>query len=432
MQVIEKNTQFEELKSLNGECYSVPIFIDSKKHRLNNSLSLLYLNCDNKEFMLCFNHSESLGISLDCLNDLQFDKFYVPNKNELNLNNMIDISMLYYLNTNKVLEFDFESDTHNYFERKYYRFSNLNKLIPIYKHLENCRKIVDKMKRVVEVCNQNDVFNIYNSDVLSNLNFIETSGLKVDRNKIPIDYQRHIGTGDFVYTEYNPYTSTGRPSNKYGGMNFGALNKSDGSREPFISRFDNGILVEMDYDAYHLRLIANIIGYNFPEGSVHEYLSKQYGVDYEESKKLSFKYLYGGIPKDISTNIPFFNQVSKYIKDKWYEYNSTFSVKSDIYNREISKKNLADMNPNKLFNYLIQLNETEYNMKMLSDLTMIVKPYKSKLILYQYDSFLFDFCLDDGKDFLQKVRTTIEQNGNFPVKVSKGINYHEMKEIVEK
>ena len=90
------------------------------------------------------------------------------------------------------------------------------------------------------------------------------------------------------------------------------------------------------------------------------------------------------------------------------------------------------MNPNKLFNYLIQLNETEYNMKMLSDLTTIVKPYKSKLVLYQYDSFLFDFCLDDGKEFLHKVRTTIEQNGNFPVKVSKGINYHEMKEIVEK
>jgi len=432
MQVIEKNTQFEKLKSLSNECYAVPIFTDSKKHRLNNSLSLLYLNCDDREFMLCFDHSESLGISLDCLNDLQFNKFYVPNKNQLNLNNMIDVSMLYYLNTNKVLDFNYNLETHNYFERKYYRFDNLNKLIPIYKHLDYCRKVVDKMKRVVDICDETTVFNIYNNDVLGNLNFIESSGLKVDRNLMPVDYHRHIDSDNFVYTEYNPYTSTGRPSNKYGGMNFGALNKSDGSREPFISRFNNGILVEMDYDAYHLRLIANIIGYDFPEGSVHEYLSKQYGVDYQESKKLSFKYLYGGIPDNISSSIPFFNKVSEYIKDKWSEYNSTFSVKSDIYNRKISKKNLSDMNPNKLFNYLIQLNETEYNMKMLSELTMIVQSYKSKLVLYQYDSFLFDFCLDDGKEFLQKVRTTIEQNGNFPVKVSKGINYHEMKEIVEK
>ena len=432
MQVIEKNTQLEELKSFNNECYAIPIFTDSKKHTLNNSLSLLYLECEGSEFMLCFDHSESLSISLDCLNDLNFKKIYVPNKNNLDLDNMIDISMLYYLTTNKVLELDFESDTHTYFNRKYYRFNNLNKLIPIFKHLENCRKMVDKMKRVVDVCDETDVFKVYNNDVLSNIKYIQSSGLKVDKTKIPIEYQRHIDTGDFVYTEYNPYTSTGRPSNKYGGINFGALNKSDGSREPFISRFNNGILVEMDYDAYHLRLIADIIGYKFPNGSVHEYLSKQYGVDYEESKKLSFKYLYGGIPKDISTNIPFFKQVSSYISNKWYEYNSTFSVKSDIYNRDIRKKNLADMNPNKLFNYLIQLNETEYNMKMLSELTTIVDGYKSKLILYQYDSFLFDFCLEDGKDFLQTMRNTIEQNGKFPVKVSKGINYHEMKEIVEK
>ena len=432
MQVIEKITQLEELKSFSDKCYAVPIFIDSKKHRLNNSLSLLYLNCEDNEFMLCFDHSESLGIPIDSLNELKFDKIYVPNRSELDFNNMIDISLLYYLNTNNPLEFDFESNTHNYFERKYYRFSNLNKLIPIYKHLDYCRKVVNKMKRIVEVCDETDVFHIYNNDVLENLKSIESAGLKVDKNKIPIDYQRHIGTGDFVYTEYNPYTSTGRPSNKYGGMNFGALNKSDGSRKPFISRFNNGILGDIEYDAYHLRLIADIIGYDFPDGSVHEYLSKQYGVDYQESKKLSFKYLYGGIPTNISSSIPFFNKVSNYIKNKWHEYNRAFSVNSDIYNRKISKKNLSDMNPNKVFNYLIQLNETEYNMKMLSELTEIVKPYKSELVLYQYDSFLFDFCLDDGKEFLQKVKSVIEQNGKFPVKVSKGINYHEMKEIVEK
>ena len=432
MHVIEKNTQFEELKSFTDKCYAVPIFIDSKKHRLNNSLSLLYIEYESREFMLCFDHSESLSISLDCLKELNFKKIYVPNSNDLHLDNTIDVSMLYYLNTNKPLEFNFDSNTHNYFERKYYRFNNINKLIPIFKHLENCRKMVQKMKRVIEVCDINDVFSIYNENVLSNLNFIESSGLKVDKNLIPIDYHRHISNDNFVYTEYNPYTSTGRPSNKYGGMNFGALNKSDGSRKPFISRFDNGILVEMDYDAYHLRLIADIIGYDFPSGSVHKYLGEQYGVDYEESKKLSFKYLYGGIPTEISQNIPFFKLVEKYIDFKWNEYNTSFSVKSDIYNRVISKKNLIDMNPNKLFNYLIQLNETEYNMKMLSNLTDVVEPYKSKLILYQYDSFLFDFCLDDGKDFLQKVRTTIEQNGKFPVKVAKGINYHEIKDITEK
>ena len=46
-----------------------------------------------------------------------------------------------------------------------------------------------------------------------------------------------------VYSEYNPYTTTGRPSNRFGGTNFAALNKTDGSREKYISRFDGGMLV---------------------------------------------------------------------------------------------------------------------------------------------------------------------------------------------
>ena len=39
------------------------------------------------------------------------------------------------------------------------------------------------------------------------------------------------------YTEYNLYTSTGRPSNKFGGVNFAALNKEDGSRNSFVFIF---------------------------------------------------------------------------------------------------------------------------------------------------------------------------------------------------
>ena len=435
MQVIEKIEQFDKSRiHSTDECFIVPILTDTEKHPLNNKLSLLYIESGIEEFMLCFDHSESLSLPIEYLDKLNFNKVYVSDKKRftIDFDNVVDISMLYYLNTNSVLEFNFESSTHTYFKRKYHRFSHINKLIPIYKHLDYCRKVVAKMKRVIEVCENTDVFEVYNNDVLGNLKFIESSGLYVDKEKIPIEYQRHIGQGNLVRTEYNPYTSTGRPSNKYGGINFGALNKSDGSREPFISRFDNGILVEMDYDAYHLRLIADIIGYNFPDGSVHKYLGKQYGVDYDESKKLSFKYLYGGIPTNISSNIPFFKQVSEYIKKKWSEYNRSFSVKSDIYNRKISKKNLTDMNPNKLFNYLIQLNETEYNMRMLTELRSTLEPYKSKLVLYQYDSFLFDFCLDDGKQFIQDMKNTIEQSGKFPVSIAKGINYHEIKDITEK
>ena len=43
-----------------------------------------------------------------------------------------------------------------------------------------------------------------------------------------MDYRQQDG---MFYSEYNLFTSTGRPSNRFGGINFAALNKKDGSRE---------------------------------------------------------------------------------------------------------------------------------------------------------------------------------------------------------
>ena len=48
------------------------------------------------------------------------------------------------------------------------------------------------------------------------------------------------------------------------------------------------------------------------------------------------------------------------------------------------------------------------------------------------DSFLFDFNTKDGLEFLNMVKETIESGGKYPVKVSKGVNYHEMQDITEK
>ena len=56
------------------------------------------------------------------------------------------------------------------------------------------------------------------------------------------------------------------------------------------------MLLEFDYDSYHLRLIAMAIGYDFPEGNVHEYFARQYfdkteinQSEYEQSKQLTFR-----------------------------------------------------------------------------------------------------------------------------------------------
>jgi hypothetical protein len=161
-------------------------------------------------------------------------------------------------------------------------------------------------------------------------------------------------------------------------------------------------------------------------------LADTYGLDYEEGKRLTFKYLYGGITPEIKDN-PFFSKVDEYIQELWTEWKRDKKVVSDIYSREIFRENLPDMNPNKLFNYMIQLMETEKNIDVLNTLLYDTSKYKSKIILYNYDAFLFDFDFkQDGLKYLKEVKNILEDNGKYPTRVFMGDNYHEMQEITEK
>ena len=421
--IVENKKQLEEfLKFYNSEdSILVPITQDSNKHPVSDELSLLYVKLFNgNEYILPFNHSETLNIEIPNLESNT--KKYTYDRKKLNhfikLNDVIDINLLHYLATSIPLYIDdIDTNAHHFFNMRYYKRNNINNIIPVLKHLEKCREIASILKDTIE--KYEAYVNLsYNNEVLDNLSYIESNGLQT------VD-----GT---VHSEYNIYTSTGRPSNRFGGTNFAALNKTDGSRKPYVSRFKNGVLVEMDFDGYHLRLIADKVGYKFPEGSVHEHMAEFYGVDYEEAKKLSFQYLYGFIPQDVIQINPYFSRVHDYIEELWKEYNSKEFIVSDIYNRRIYKKNLSDMNANKLFNYTIQLMETENNMKVLSKLIPEIKDDRSKLILYSYDSFLLDFNMEDSLTYLSKVKKILEQNDKFPVKVSWGLNYHEMKDITEK
>ena len=420
--IVENNKQLKKfLKNFESkESIILPIEQDSNLHPQKSKLSLLYVNTFDDEYVLPINHNECLNIDLPNLKTK--NKVYTLDRKKLlhflDLDNVIDVSMMSYMRTGKVLELDnLSTNAHDFLNMKFYKKKNINTVIPVLKHIEKCRKISTMLQNNIE--KYSEYVNVsYNDEILNNLSFIEKNGLMTTEGK--------------VFSEYNLYTSTGRPSNRFGGINFAALNKKDGSRERFVSRFENGVLVEMDFDAYHLRLIADKIGYEFPKGSVHEHMAEFYGVNYEESKALSFQYLYGFIPKDVMDINPYFEKVDEYIRDLWNSYKREEFILSDIYNRQIFKKNLVDMNANKLFNYTIQLMETENNMKVLSELIRKLKGYESKLILYSYDSFLFDFNVDDGLDYLIDVKNILEQNGKYPVKVSSGTNYHEIKDITEK
>ena len=419
--IIENNKQLEQFTKeyKSKDCILITIECDINKHTLDNYISLIYVNTFGDDYILPINHNDSLNIPMPNL--VSDTTKYTIDKKRLShlcdINNVIDVNLMNYMRHGVPLDLeDVSTNAHDFLSMKFFRKENINNVIPIMKHLEKCREISKVLIEKIDECKEY-VNMSYNDEILNNLGFIEKNGLMTTEGK--------------VFSEYNLYTSTGRPSNRFGGINFAALNKKDGSRERFISRYKNGVLVEMDFDAYHLRLIEDKIDYEFPQGSVHEHMAKFYGVSYEEAKGLSFQYLYGHIPQDVIEINPYFFKVNEYIQGLWNIYKNNDFIESDIYKRQIFKRNLKDMNANKLFNYTIQLMETENNMKALSALIPKLTKYETKLILYSYDSFLFDFNMSDGLDCLKEIKTTLEQE-KYPVKVSWGINYHEMKDITER
>jgi len=429
--IIQNKSHLNDIidKNIQSEVVIIPTLCDKNLHPKRNQLSLLYLKwlSTNDENIIVLNHSEkrkdndlTLEFVEEALNKNKENKYIFDKKafnHTMSLNTLNDTNLNFYLDSSNPLYIDnLTTNTHDFFHINFSTLNNINRYIPIMKHLEYGRKLVRKMRDLFFYDERNKN---YNENVIDNLTKIEDNGLFISDN-------------GYQYSQYNIYTSTGRPSNRFGGVNFAALNKSDRTREKYVSRYgEKGCMIEMDYDAYHLRLIAEIVDYNFPEGSVHQYLADQYNVDYAKAKSLSFAYLYGEIPYMIYQTIPFFNKVQKYIDKKWLEYKQNNFVVSDIYNRKIGKS-LSFTNKSKLFNYCIQLLETENNMRMLDDLLPLLEGKKTKLILYSYDSFLLDFHKDDGMDFLKKIKKVIEQNDTYPVKVGWGINYHKMEDITEK
>ena len=160
-------------------------------------------------------------------------------------------------------------------------------------------------------------------------------------------------------------------------------------------------------------------------------MADKYGCSYDEAKQKSFRQLYGGIEKEIRKNITFFSLTYDKINTFWGYFNDNKFIKTDIYNRKLLSKNYIDMNKNKLFNYLIQAYETESNIKTIIELKHYLLDKKTKLVLYGYDSFLFDFSKDDGVSTLTELKNILERNGHM-VKSQAGSNYGEMNDISDR
>lgn len=447
MKITESIQEYNEFKQSyqNYDWLVIPIYCSDNVPAMIDSISVIYIYVllADIEIMIPINHTEAHNIDLDIRSILPVtNKLYVYNKKKfLNFcinDNLFDVDLLKYFQTNDSLNEDYDTNVHIWFSRNFENFKNINTIIPILKHYEKCNNIRnDFFNYMNHNLFETKAYELYNKYILDTLHKIEQSGIYVNFNTFSkhfIETQYYDG---YTYTEYNPYTTTGRPSNRYARINFAALNKESGCRAAFTSRFGiDGFLINVDFDAYHIRLIGKLINYSFPENvSVHNYLGQMYfntneltTEQYEQSKQISFKLIYGGSLREY-LHIDFFNQINEYTKKLWSSYNKNGYIETPVFKRKLYKSFFTDMNANKLLNYLLQIYETERNMMLLN--SILSWEFKSKIVLYTYDSILIDFNKLDGAQFIKKIKAFLEED-SFPVKISIGPDYQNLTSVTQK
>jgi len=382
-------------------------------HPVKNEICALYIRPrdDLKGYIIPINHSETINSTIDdCLKVLNSIKYiYVRDRKEF----------LHYFALKHCYQYSPSPHTyipqlttaHTHIYNKYPNLQDLNTIIPIVKHYEVCEQNYANFK--------GEINPFYNKAALV-FNQLERTGIKIDTQLFEqyFDYEED----EYIYTQYNLNTLTTRPSNVFNHINFSTLSKDNGERSCFIPR--NQSFIELDISAYHPTLLANLCGYDFGDGDVHQSFAQMYGVDYAKAKEITFKQLYGGIWKEYET-LDFFQQVKKYTDDLWKTFNTNGYIKCPISDHKFVKNDLENMNPQKLLNYVLQNLETANNVLILWDILKVLRGKNTKLVLYVYDSFLFDVDENEPEVILKILG--IFNKYKLQTKIKKGINYHELK-----
>ncbi len=402
MKIVDSNKQLRKhISQLQRERILVyPILTSLEKHPIHTRISALIISDGTLDLFINYHNIDATKID-EKVEFHNFKEVYIVGMKDFLyhydfLPNMYDLEMsLFWQAKNFDVE---EKPIYTIFRRR--QAPKANDLIPIWKHYEQ----FEDWKKIFGDSKISKFSQLYPKS----LGWVEKNGLYTNMG--------------YEYTRYNPLTITSRPSNTFKGTNYAALKKDDGVRSRFVSRFENGNLYQLDFDGYHIRLIAKLIGVDIPlDVKAHEWLANQYGKDISQAKTITFRQLYGGV-EDEYYHIPFFKKTSDYINSLWLDFLRNREVVTPILQRKI--KFDESLNKNKLFNYVLQALETERNILILDKLSKIGLNQKSIPILYTYDSILFD--VDEGEDkYIREVKKIMEKDG-FPTQLEIGKDYDNM------
>ncbi len=428
--------------------HAVPV--EDGRHPSDNSICILFIRniSTGKTYYYACNHPDSTP-QFSIRPFLRQAWFHMPQiKTKWALDSKVfhqltglsgvrDVNLHGYLEDNVTLDLkEYETSAHFLVRQNSHGISKINRSIPLMKHLEAFDDMCYDVERVIKNFKMTDAFTKFN-DIIYTLGKIEKNGIHVD----PILFQKHFNTSPnekgLVFSEYNVYTSTGRPSNRYGGINYAALNHTDGSRSCFTSRYGkDGCMVVIDYTAFHPRIICQLTDYPLPVTTdIYEYLAKLYfqkkdvdETDVANAKKLTFRQLYGGV-EDEYVHIKYLANLKTFIDEQWAFFQKNGYIKTPFFKRHITDKHIQDPNPTKLFNYILQAVEGEVAIPKIQRVLNYLSGFKTKAVLYTYDAVLYDFHREDGIEVLKTLQRIMSYDGAYPMKTYIGNSYQDLRLI---
>ena len=349
--------------------------------------------------------------------------------------NTLDANAVAWMRGDDILEVsEYETAAHYLVRKNASGHDRLNLVIPLMKHMETFDEMATDLTELIAGFKVDSTFTQFNNLIIGTLGDLESQGIFVDHNLFQQRYKQEPVSKDTVYSQYNVYTSTGRPSNSFNNVNFAALNQSDGTRKCFRSRYGtDGCMAVLDYTSFHPRIVSHLVKHEVPvDIDVYAYLAKLYfqkkdvdETDIKNAKALTFRQFYGGI-EDKYLHIKYLANIKSFTEEQWELFNTRGYVETPFFKRRITSKHISEPNPPKVFNYILQATEGELSIPKVKAVMEYLKGKQTKAILYVYDSIVLDFHKNDGYNTLKDIKQIMSFDGKFPMKTYIGKTYHDV------